>query len=52
MRATTAATSPRSFARVGLHLLTVQFDIGTNQNYATAKPTAIELAKLFASRLR
>jgi hypothetical protein len=39
-------------ARVGPHLLTVQFDIGTNQTYATAKPTAIELAKLFASRLR
>lgn len=40
------------YARVGPHLLTVQLDIGTNETFETAKPSLIELARAFASRLR
>ena len=39
------------YARVGRHLLTVQYIIPTGQTFASAKPTAIALAKAFAARL-
>ena len=40
------------FARVGPHLLTVQFNIPTGQTFETSKPTVIGLGKAFAARLR
>jgi len=40
------------YTRVGPHLLTVQMDIGTNQKFDTVKPSLIELAKVFAAKLR
>jgi hypothetical protein len=39
-------------ARVGPHLLTLQLSIDTNKTYDSTKPALIELAKVFASKLR
>jgi len=40
------------YARVGPHLLTVQFNIGPNKTYDASKSTVIELGKAFAAKLR
>ncbi len=38
--------------RSGPHLLTLQLNVGTGKTFDDAKPTLIELAKLFVARLR
>jgi hypothetical protein len=38
--------------RAGPHLLTLQLNIGTGKKFEDEKPTLIELAKLFVTRLR
>ena len=40
------------YARVGKHLLTVQYNIGPNETYESSKPKAIALLKAFAAKLR
>ena len=39
-------------ARVGPHLLTVQMDIGTGKTFDAVKPSLVELARLFVTKLR
>jgi hypothetical protein len=40
------------YAKVGPHLLTVQYNLGPNQTYDASKPTVIALGKAFAAKLR
>ena len=40
------------YAKVGPHLLTVEMDIAPGKTFETAKPTVIEIAKAFATKLR
>ena len=40
------------FARVGAHLLTVQFDIVDGKTFASTKPQLMEVSKALAARLR
>lgn len=40
------------YARVGPHLLTVEMEIPPGKTFESARPTAIEIAKAFASKLR
>ena len=40
------------YAKVGPHLLTVEMEIAEGQTFETAKPTVIEIAKAFTTRLR
>jgi hypothetical protein len=40
------------YAKVGPHLLTVEMEIPVGKTFDSAKPTAIEIAKAFAAKLR
>jgi hypothetical protein len=40
------------YAKVGPHLLTVEMEIPAGKKFDTAKPTAIEIAKAFAAKLK
>jgi hypothetical protein len=40
------------YAKVGPHLLTVEMEIPVGKKFETAKPTAVEIAKAFAAKLR
>ena len=40
------------YAKVGSHLLTVETEIPAVKTFEATKPTAIEIAKAFAAKLR
>jgi len=40
------------YVKVGPHLLTVEMEIPVGKKFETAKPTAVEIAKAFAAKLR